>query len=197
MMNSGNLDVSRIKYFSKELLNNGGRVIKQRELFIFMAIILSTVIALPARAEYKDGLKAYKKKNYPTAMREFKRDGKALSNYNIWIMYYKGEGVKQDKKEAINWLRKSAEQGYGQAQFVLSYTNFTGDGIEPNIPEGVKWMHKAAENGFAEAQFRLGMMYINGDNVEKNRDTGVKWVKKAAKKGNVNAKKLLNVMGEE
>ena len=182
---------------SKEKVTKGGRVIRQRLLLIFMAVLLSAVMALPAWADFKAGMKAYKKKDYVTAMREFRSDGKPEANFNIGIMYYKGEGVKQDKKEAADWLRKAAELGYGQAQFILSAMNFTGDGIERNILEGVKWIHKAADNGFAEAQFRLGMMYINGDNVGKNRGTGVKWVKKASRKGHLNAKKLLKVMGEE
>ncbi len=111
-------------------------MIRKRLLSLFMAALLSAVIALPAWADFKTGMKAYKKKDYATAMREFKADGKALSNYNIGIMYYKGEGVKQDKKEAAEWLRKSAEQGYAQAQFVLSAMNFTGDGIEREHPGG-------------------------------------------------------------
>jgi TPR repeat protein len=109
----------------------------------------------------------------------------------------KGWARGQDKKVAADWLKKAAEQGYPQAQFIYSAMNFTADGIERNIPDGVKWMRKAAENGLAEAQFRLGMMYINGDNIEKNRETGIKWVKKAAKQGHVNAKKLLKVMEEK
>jgi hypothetical protein len=161
-------------------------------------IVAATLFAFftTANADYKSAMSAYKRKDYSTALREFKADGNAISKYNVGIMYYKGEGVGQDKKLAAEWLKKAAEQGYPQAQFVYSAMNFTADGIERSIPEGVKWMRKAAENGLAEAQFRLGMMYINGDNLEKNRETGIKWVKKAAKQGHVNAKKLLKVMEE-
>jgi len=180
----------------KEDFTKGGCVRRKRLNMISMAVVIAAITALPALADFKAGMNAYKKKDYVTAMREFKSDGKAKANFNIGIMHYKGEGVKQDKKEAAKWLHKSAEQGYGQAQFVLSVMYFTGDGIESNIPDAVKWIHKSAENGFAEAQFRLGMMYINGDNVEKNKEEGVRWVKKAAKQGHMNAKKLLKVMGE-
>jgi TPR repeat protein len=184
------------EYFGKEDIAKGGSVNWKRLIMMSMAVFISAIMVLPALADFKAGMNAYKKKDYVTAMREFRSDGKAKANFNIGIMYYKGEGVKQDKKEAAKWLLKSAEQGYGQAQFVLSVMYFTGDGIESNIPDAVKWIHKSAGNGFAEAQFRLGMMYINGDNVEKNKEQGVRWVKKAAKQGHMNAKKLLKVMGE-
>ncbi|GHT35843.1 hypothetical protein AGMMS49592_6150 [Endomicrobiia bacterium] len=34
-------------------------------------------------------------------------------------IYREGKGVKQDYKEAFNWFKKSAEQGYADAQFDL------------------------------------------------------------------------------
>ncbi len=170
---------------------------KRRLLSTVVAICLCTALLAPAWADFRAGMRAYRNKDYTTAMQEFKADGRAEAKYNIGTMYYKGEGVKQNKKEAAEWLRKAAEEGFARAQFALSAMNFSGDGIEQNIPEGVKWMRKAAEKGFAEAQFRLGMMYINGDNVEKNRETGVMWVKKAARQGHVNAKKLRTVRGEK
>ncbi|GHT71714.1 hypothetical protein AGMMS49950_08830 [Endomicrobiia bacterium] len=35
-------------------------------------------------------------------------------------MYLKGLGVKQDYKEAINWFKKSAEQGHSGAKTALA-----------------------------------------------------------------------------
>jgi uncharacterized protein len=75
-------------------------VIRERLILIFTATFLVAVMAFPALADFKTGMMAYKKKDYVTAMREFKKDGKAEANFNLGIMYYKGEGVKQDKKEA-------------------------------------------------------------------------------------------------
>ena len=38
--------------------------------------------------------------------------GEAESQYNVAVMYAKGEGVKQNDSSAHEWMRKSAEQGY-------------------------------------------------------------------------------------
>ena len=34
-------------------------------------------------------------------------------------MYYDGQGIPQDSKEAVKWLHKAAEQGFAEAQSKL------------------------------------------------------------------------------
>ncbi|GHT32760.1 hypothetical protein AGMMS49592_0010 [Endomicrobiia bacterium] len=46
--------------------------------------------------------------------------GFAEAQYNLGVMYYKGEGVKQDYKEAIKWFKKAAEQGHSGAKTALT-----------------------------------------------------------------------------
>ena len=45
--------------------------------------------------------------------------GDATAEYNLGSMYYKGEGVIKDYKEAVKWFTKAAEQGFAMAQFTL------------------------------------------------------------------------------
>ena len=40
----------------------------------------------------------------------------AGAQYNLGIAYYEGEGVEQDYKQAVEWWKKSAEQGNAVAQ---------------------------------------------------------------------------------
>lgn len=44
-------------------------------------------------------------------------------------MYFHGEGVKQNKKEAIKWYNKSAEQENALSQCNLGYMYESGDGV--------------------------------------------------------------------
>lgn len=46
--------------------------------------------------------------------------GDARAQYNVAFMYYIGKGVPRDKEKAKEWLRKSAAQGYAEAQDQLS-----------------------------------------------------------------------------
>jgi hypothetical protein len=36
--------------------------------------------------------------------------------YNLGVRYDKGEGVARDPEKALEWLRKSAELGFGHAK---------------------------------------------------------------------------------
>ena len=46
--------------------------------------------------------------------------GDARAQYNVAFMYYIGKGVPRDKEKAKEWLKKSAAQGYIEAQDQLS-----------------------------------------------------------------------------
>jgi TPR repeat protein len=54
-----------------------------------------------------------------------------------------------DRKEAVEWLTKAAEQGDGEAQFML------GQWCERGSGEAVKWFTKAAEQGDERAKKAL------------------------------------------
>jgi len=43
-------------------------------------------------------------------------NGDANAQNDLGCMYYKGQGVKLDYQEAVNWYRKAAEQGGVEAQ---------------------------------------------------------------------------------
>jgi len=44
------------------------------------------------------------------ALRIWAERGNALAQYDLAVIYGKGQGVKQDPKEALKWLRRAAEQ---------------------------------------------------------------------------------------
>ena len=41
--------------------------------------------------------------------------GEAKSQYNVAVMYSKGEGVEQNGDLAVEWMKKTANQGYEDA----------------------------------------------------------------------------------
>lgn len=69
-------------------------------------------------ANFQDGVNAYEKGDYKTAFTIFEdlaSKGDADSQRNLGLMYYNGQGVKQDYKKAIEWYEKAATQGYASA----------------------------------------------------------------------------------
>ena len=102
-------------------------------------------------------------------------------------MYKKGQGVKQDYKEAVEWYRKAAEQGDATAQCNLGYMCNKGEGVKQDYKEAVEWYRKAAEQGFAKAQSSLGTMYKHGQGAKQDYNEAVMWYRQAAEQGCANA----------
>ncbi len=92
-------------------------------------------LTAPAWAGFDEGMAAYKRGDYATALREWRplaEQGHATAKFNLGIMYDTGRGVPQDYAEAARWYRKAAEQGYAEAQYNLGTMYEKGRGIPQN-----------------------------------------------------------------
>lgn len=113
-------------------------------------------------------------------------------------MYSNGDGMPVDKVIGFEWLKKSAEQGYGTSQVILGLSYMSGE--DPDLKKdevtGLAWLKKAAEQGNPEDQYFFGMMVDGGKgNFTKS---GVYWLKKAANQGYPDARDVLrNLRSEE
>ena len=65
-------------------------------------------------------------------------------DYDQAITYYR-EG---NYKEAVMWFRKSAEQGFVEAQYHLGAMYLEGRGLVQSDSEAVKWLRKASAPAF-------------------------------------------------
>lgn len=81
--------------------------------------------------------------------------GDARAQFNLGVMYGKGEAVAQDDVEAVKWFRKAADQGIARAQYNLGYRYRDGKGVAQDDAEAVKWYRKAADQGHPGAQASL------------------------------------------
>ncbi len=129
-------------------------------------------VTAPAWAGWDEATAAYKRGDYATAIRELRplaEQGNAKVQYNLGLMYRKGQGVPQDYAEAVKWYRKAAEQGNANAQNNLGVMYRNGQGVPQDYAEAVGWWRKAAEQGHANAQNNLGFMYRNGEGVSQDR----------------------------
>jgi hypothetical protein len=111
----------------------------------------------------------------------------AWAQYNLGLMYRKGEGVERDDAEAAYWYRLAAAQGYVDAQVKLGGMFYFGLGVRRDYREAAVWFRKAAEQGDAEAQFQLGCLYETGLGVEQDYTEYRRWMREAAKQGHAEA----------
>ena len=74
------------------------------------------------------------------------------AQYNLALLTFRGEGVKQDSYRALQMMRKAGEHGVVEAQLSLGRLYLTGleeMGIDPQ--ESQKWLRMAAAGGNEEA----------------------------------------------
>ena len=63
------------------------------------------------------------------------KQGIAEAQYNLGLMYSKGEGVPSDDKETVKWYRLAAEQRITGAQSNLGLMYEKGQGVEQDYVE--------------------------------------------------------------
>ena len=91
-----------------------------------------------------------KLKDYKMTFEEWEllaKQGIAEAQYNLGLMYSKGERVPSDDKEAVKWYRLSAEQRITGAQSNLGLMYEKGQGVEQDYVEAHKWFNIAGVNG--------------------------------------------------
>ena len=103
-----------------------------------------------AWADYDDGLAAYERGDYATALQKWlplAEQGGAMAQAMIGSMYDEGMGVPQNDAEAVKWYRRAAEQGITQAQTLLGTMYYGGEGIPENYVKACMWWLLAKAQG--------------------------------------------------
>ncbi len=99
---------------------------------------------------FEDGLAAYKRQDYLTALRLWRPladHGNAAAQNNLGRMYYAGQGVPQDYAEAVKWYRKAANQGFAPGQQDLGIMYNRGQGVPQDYVQAHQWLNLAATTG--------------------------------------------------
>jgi hypothetical protein len=129
--------------------------------WIFVALLL---IAVPAGAQsleerMKAAAGAYERKDFTAALavwRPLAEAGNAEAETLLGAMYWSGEGVLRDHKQAAYWYLRAAGKGYARAQNDIGYMYGFGEGVPPrdNV-QAYKWLSLAVRNYSAKNQERL------------------------------------------
>lgn len=124
------------------------------------------------------------------------KQGYAVAQVNLGLMYKNGIGGSAKVAQAVAWFRKAAEQGYATGQTNLGDMFANGLGVSIDDAQAVAWYRKAAEQGLDLAQFKLANMYAAGRGVAKDDTQAVTWYRKAADQGYALAQFGLGLMYE-
>ena len=84
-----------------------------------IALVLSIIcLTTPAWADFQAGMDAYNRKDYVTALKEFRplaEQGEADGQYGLGVLYHYGHGVPQDFVQSHKWYNLAAATGYKDA----------------------------------------------------------------------------------
>jgi S1-C subfamily serine protease len=121
------------------------------------------------------------------AVKERAEHGSADAQWALGGMYYDGQGVARDLRQALKWFLLAANQGNPLAQYNLGLMYEQGIGTARNPQEALYWYTQAALHDNAAAQQNLGVMYANGQGVPRNYLFAFVWSTMAAEHGQASA----------
>ena len=151
---------------------------------IISAMVVLIALAAPAWGGFDEGVAAYNRGDYATALREFQplaELGDVYAQALLGIMYIKGQGVKQDYAEAVRWYRLAADHGYVNAQYNLGNMYETGEGVAQDYVQAYMWYDLAASQlccqmlqRAIEHRYRVGGL-MNSTQVAEARRLAHEW----------------------
>jgi len=115
------------------------------------------------------------------------RAGDPVAQYDIAVLYARGDGLAQDFSSAAAWFREAASAGYVAAQFDLAVIYERGLGIEQDAGEAIAWYRRAAAQNFAPAQYNIAIAYAEGRGLPQDLVAAAGWYRQAAALGLVPA----------
>jgi len=124
------------------------------------------------------------------------KNGDAIAQYRLGVLYALGQGVRQDYQHAALLFKAAAEGGVAEAQYNIGVLYERGLGIGRDDAQAAHWYQKALAQGNANAAFNLGVAYTNGAGVAQNMEQAAELFRRAAAAGVVNAQFNLGLLYE-
>lgn len=100
-------------------------------------------------------------------------------------------GVSPNNREALSWMRKSAEQGNPYGMTYVGWMYQMGYGVERDPAQAETWLRRGAEGGVKRAMALLGAMQLSGDGIRRNEVEGEQWLRRAAESEDMRANTIL------
>jgi len=152
---------------------------------------------LPDYSVYYEGVEARDAGDLATAVAKFTEaaeGGLAIAQHNLGVLYFSGEGVPQDYRQAFEWTQRAAQQGYVRAMVNLGVLYYNHLGVQPpwmsvwplslinrssNYEQAARWYREAAAYDDGEAQYYLATMYRQGTGVSQDLAHAYMWARLA------------------
>jgi len=137
----------------------------------------------PARRFYEQAMDFVKNKQFADAATLFQQaseQGNRRAQYQLGLLYARGDGVQKNLVRARELLHKAAMQGHPKAQFYLGQMYVFGDGGEKDNIKATMWFWLATTLGdrFAKDSLRVMTGKISShDLTEAKKQARILWRK--------------------
>ncbi len=162
--------------------------------------LLSVFLLLPSMgyAEDQDCRTLYQNKQNQAALQAclpLAQQGDGESSFIISSLYSQGfNGGRADLDEALKWLTRSAEQGYGPACYNLATLYERGDIVSLDHEAAFRWYLRGAQQGHLASQLKTGIHYLKGTGVGRDLTQARHWLAIAANNGDLSAQITLGTL---
>ncbi|MGA8049343.1 MAG: tetratricopeptide repeat protein [Burkholderiales bacterium] len=152
-----------------------------------VAALTCALLASPALADFEEGALAYRKGDFPAALKELEplvAQGDAAAQFLAGSAYANAKPPLQDFAQAEKLLRAAAAQGHIKAmvslgELFLLYKQ-PADG-----KQAFEWYKMAAEHCDSEGQFWMGLGHFEGKSLAKDLPSAWMWFTLASLRGHL------------
>ena len=125
------------------------------------------------------------------------KGGDAVAQYDLAVLYARGDGLVQDYASAASWFRAAAAQGNIVAEYNLGVLYERGLGVAANEGQALNWYRSAADQNHPGAQFNLAFAYASGNGAKQDFAAAARWYQRAAQQGLAPAMVNLAILYEQ
>ncbi|MDK9789940.1 tetratricopeptide repeat protein [Vibrio sp. D431a] len=120
--------------------------------------------------------------------------GDAESQYQLAVMYAKGDGVDLNLELSALWICKAAKQEHLDALYGLAWMYILGRGVDENVEKGVSLLYRAALHQHVDSQLTLGKMFYEGIHLTQDLKLAEHWLMMSSSNGSEDALCILGKM---
>lgn len=126
----------------------------------------------------------------PPPMDEYERTVADANKGNKWSQYRAAkfmldrDGDHYNPKKAVEYLTRSAKQGYTVAKYMLGKLYLRGEDVPKQMLHALHWLESAVKDDNQYAEYLLGKVLLKGEDVERDTERAESLLRRSSEQGN-------------
>ena len=126
----------------------------------------------------------------PPPMDEYEKTVADADKGNKWSQYRAAkfmldrDGDHYDPKKAVEYLTRSAKQGYTVAKYMLGKLYLRGEDVPKQMLHALHWLESAVKDDNQYAEYLLGKTFLKGEDIERDTERAESLLSRSSEQGN-------------